>query len=303
MKTSLLNLPVRLVSLAAILVAGFGFVSGTVAAGRIVVAHDDLILADGGFHEPSDPGIFAQNVAAWFTGGRAGRFLAYSDNQGLTGASLINAMTSAGHTWVVSTTSPLTLSNLMTFDGIFLCGHPVPTDDLLAYVNAGGNVYLAGLGVADDDMTKWNPLLQHFGLGFTNQGTGVADFPVNSAHPIFAGVDHLYGVNGTSIVDLQPANPNNRVLIRSGEVGLVAAWGSEKSKLRIRVSQVELSWDSESNVTYGVQYRSTLTTNAWLPLGTNCFPGDGSVKIFYDSVLLGEPQRFYRLVTNCVAQP
>ena len=486
MKNSVICHSVRLVLLAAILGAGFGFVSGSVAAGRIVVAHDDLILADGGFHEPSDPGIFAQNVAAWFTGGRAGRFLAYSDNQGLTGASLINGMASAGHTWVVSTASPLTLSNLMTFDGIFLCGHPVAADDLSAYVNAGGNVYLAGVGVADDDMPKWNSFLLHFGLGFTNQGTGVADFPISSAHPIFAGVDHLYGVNGTSVVDLQPSNPTNRVMIGSGGMGLFAVWepnlqtevfdafaefssfqggtsgawfyqefngstftdmvfqpagnsfsgfqpawtagssvlpllfwdsatpdglvfhpglpgegpqpsrhdvalswaalksgfysirgfvrgdnriGSggngfqfgvyreqdrlfqrdiefndksrhpvflrhvyvnagervsfrvfdkgnneydygtfnftvraENTAPRIRVSQVELCWDAEPNVTYKVEYRSLLTTNAWLPFDTNCFMGDGSVKCVYDTVLPDDPQKFYRVVTNCVAQ-
>ena len=107
MKNSPINQPVRLVFLAVILV-GSGFVSGSLAAGRIVVSHDDLVLADGGVHEPSDPGVFAKNVASWFTGGRAGRFLAYSDNQGLTGNLLISAMVSAGHTWVVSTSTPLT---------------------------------------------------------------------------------------------------------------------------------------------------------------------------------------------------
>ena len=69
------------------------------------------------------------------------------------------------------------------------------------------------------------------------------------------------------------------------------------------MSQVELCWDAEPNVTYKVEYRSLLTTNAWLPFDTNCFKGDGSVKCVYDTVLPDEPQRFYRIVTNCVAQP
>lgn len=294
---------VRRVFLAGVLALAFGCASTGLAAGRIVVAHDDLVLADGGFHTPADPGVFAQNVATWFTGGRAGRFLAYSDNQGLTGTSLISAMVSAGHTWVVSTAAPLPLSDMLTFDGIFLCGHPVAADDLLAYVNAGGNVYLAGVGVPEDDMSKWNPFLQQFGLGFSNQGTGVADFSVASTHPIFAGVDHLYGVNGTSVVDLQPSNPINRVLVRNGGTGLFAVWGLERGQLSIRVSEVEVCWNTESNVSYRVEYRSTLTTNAWLPLGTNCYSGDGSIKCVYDAVPVGEPQRFYRLTTNCVAQP
>ena len=32
-------------------------------------------------------------------------------------------------------------------------------------------------------------------------------------------------------------------------------------------------------------------------------PHTGSVKCVYDTVLPDEPQRFYRIVTNCVAQP
>jgi len=78
---------------------------------------------------------------------------------------------------------------------------------------------------------------------------------------------------------------------------------AEETRLRIRVSQVELCWDALSNAVYRVEYRSALTTNAWLPLGTNCFPGDGSVTCIYDSVFPDEPKRFYRVVTNCVAQP
>lgn len=273
------------------------------AAGRIVVAHDDLILADGGFHAPSDPGRFVQNVAAWFTGGRPGRFLAFTDNQGMTGANLVQSMTSAGHVWVVSTATPLALSNLLTFDGVFLCGHPVATDDLLAYVNAGGNVYVAGLGVADDDMAKWNSFLKHFGLGFANEGTGVADFPIGSSHTIFDGVDHLYGVNGTGVVDLEPGNPINRVVARTGTTGLFAVWGLEKAQLLIRTSQVEICWNTETNASYGIQYHSELTTNRWVPLGTNCFQGDGTIRCIYDDVPVGEGQRFYRMVTNCTAQP
>jgi hypothetical protein len=133
--------------------------------------------------------------------------------------------------------------------------------------------------------------------------TSVTDFPITSTHPIFAGVDHLYGVNGTSIVDLQPLNPINRILIRSGDMGLFAVWGSERNPLRIRVSQVELCWDTESNVIYRLEYRSALTINAWLPFGTNCFPGDGTIRCLYDVVPIDQPQKFYRVVTNCVAQP
>ena len=37
--------------------------------------------------------------------------------------------------------------------------------------------------------------------------------------------------------------------------------------LSIRVSQVELCWDTATNEIYQLQYRSSLTTNVWLPFG------------------------------------
>lgn len=197
---------------------------GSQAIGRLVVSHDDLVFSENGFQEPDDPGVFALNVADWFSGGRAGRFLAI-DNQGFNGASMTNAMTSAGHAWIVSTSPPLTVSNLLSFDGVFLLGRPIADDELFGYVNAGGNVYLGGVGVPSVDIDMWNPFLQRFGLGFTNSGTGVADFSITGNHPILAGVDHLYGVNGTSVTALQPSNPEAGVLVSNAGTGLFAVWG------------------------------------------------------------------------------
>ena len=68
----------------------------------------------------------------------------------------------------------------------------------------------------------------------------------------------------------------------------------------IRASQVEVCWNSISNLTYQVQYRSDLTTNRWASLGS-CVQGSGSMNCLNDSIVLGQPQRFYRvLLTNCV---
>jgi hypothetical protein len=64
----------------------------------------------------------------------------------------------------------------------------------------------------------------------------------------------------------------------------------------IRVSEVEVCWHSASNRTYQVQYRSALDTNAWTDLGTP-LPGNGSTHCITDKVPLGQPQRFYRVVT------
>lgn len=64
----------------------------------------------------------------------------------------------------------------------------------------------------------------------------------------------------------------------------------------IRVSEVEVCWNSASNRTYQVQYRSTLTTNAWADLGPPV-AGSGSTNCITDNVVLGQPQRYYRVLT------
>ena len=65
----------------------------------------------------------------------------------------------------------------------------------------------------------------------------------------------------------------------------------------IRASQVEVCWNSISNLTYQVQYRSTLTTNTWTNLGSPVI-GSGSTYCITDKVPLGEPRRFYRVLTS-----
>jgi len=68
----------------------------------------------------------------------------------------------------------------------------------------------------------------------------------------------------------------------------------------IRASQVEVCWNSISNLTYQVQYRSDLTTNLWTSLG-DCIRSTNSTSCVVDPIGVGQPQRFYRvLFTNCV---
>jgi hypothetical protein len=67
----------------------------------------------------------------------------------------------------------------------------------------------------------------------------------------------------------------------------------------IRASQVEVCWNSISNLTYQVQYRSDLTTNVWTSLGS-CIRSTNSTSCIFDPVVVGQPQKFYRVVlTNC----
>lgn len=63
----------------------------------------------------------------------------------------------------------------------------------------------------------------------------------------------------------------------------------------IRVSEVELCWESVTNKAYQVQYRSALTTNLWTNWGAP-IQGSGMRNCIKDPVPVGEPRRFFRVV-------
>ena len=62
----------------------------------------------------------------------------------------------------------------------------------------------------------------------------------------------------------------------------------------VRVSQVAVCWSSRSNRLYQVQFRSQLTTNAWISLGATV-QGNGSTNCITDAIVPGQPQRYYRV--------
>lgn len=201
--------------------------------GKIVVANDEWTLSDSGFTPPDDAGRFATNVARWFTGGPPASFLAYSDNYGLTGAELAAAMTGAGNLWTVSTAVPFDLATLALYDGVFVGGYPADASVLTAYVKGGGNVYLFGgagwLGSQPDwdgsvEAAAWNPFLNEFGLGLSLFNDISGNIPISNTHPIFEGVDSLNQGVGQSILDLEPADPANQVLVTQGTDGLYAIY-------------------------------------------------------------------------------
>ena len=275
-------------------------------AGRIVAAFDDWTLADIGFRPADQPARFATNVAAWFTGGRPGRFLAYSTHPGYTGSQLAGAMASAGHAWTVDATGSFTLTNLLTYDGVFVGGDVADTNILIQYVEAGGNVYVFSGGTSIN--SQWNGFVGHFGLAFSGATSGSFDYPVASSHPIFEGVDHLYALNGdgngSTVVDLDPSDPRNVVLVSYQGSGLFAVWdggppGTPVMSIRVsamqaqQVTEVEVSWTSRTNRTYQVQSCSSLPVNVWTNLGASV-PGQ-SVRSFI-TVVPDQAQRFYRVV-------
>ena len=275
------------------------------ASGRIVAAFDDWTLADIGFFAPNEPGAFATNVAAWFTGGSPGRFLAWSTHPGYTGMDLSNAMASAGNTWIVDHTASFTLTNLMTYDGVFVGGDAADTNVLVQYVEAGGNVYVFSGGIGANAL--WNGFVGHFGLSFAGTTSGGTVYPIDSTHPIFNGVDHLYGLNGSgdgsAVMDLDPSDPRNAVVASVQGTGLFAVWDGSLPVLSVRVSatqgglvsEVEADWTSRSNRIYQLQYVMSLAaTNAWANLGLP-ITAQGTNTAVKDPVPTGQAQKYYRV--------
>jgi hypothetical protein len=188
-----------------LIVAGL---SSSLQAGRIVVNNDEWDLSNAGYSNAGNgpTSTFALNVAGYFTAGGPGNFLVYSSNFGLTESSLASTMTGAGNTWTVSTALAFTAANLAGYDGVFLAGFQAGFNaaEAAAYVNAGGNIYVAagtasGFSAAGE-AAFWNPFLNAFGLTLAPVYNGVGGVvPISSVHPVLAGVSQLYQNNGNSV--------------------------------------------------------------------------------------------------------
>ena len=282
------------------------FATAAAGYGRIVVAFDDWTLANIGFtaSPPCQPGTFATNVAAWFTGGRVGRFLDYSSHQGLTGSDLANTMAHAGHAWVVATpmtNDPVfTVTNLLTYDGVFVGGDELDQNVLTQYVQAGGNVYVFSGGITVNSW--WNTFLGNFGLEFSGSTSGSTVYPIVSSHPLFQGVTNLYGLNGNSdgatVVDLDMSDPRNMVVATNGAVGLFAIWDGNAPRFtriqspKLTGSNFTGSFGTVLYQSYTIQQSTNLTTANWIYYAN--LTGNGSVYQF-QAPLGSSPQQFFRV--------
>lgn len=208
------------------------------SAGRIVLNHDEWTLSNRGFVAEggiNDPGVFINNVMHWFTGGGPAVVHAWSTNVIMIDTRLERALVDGGHTYTTGITGPFTLERLLMYDALILTGDKPPgpvarySRILIDYVEGGGNVYLAGgtgVGGAVDEAARWNTFLNHFGFELSASYNVIRSTmrPIHSTHPIFDDVDHLYDDNGSSIFDLEPANPDNEILVSLGGAGLYAVY-------------------------------------------------------------------------------
>jgi hypothetical protein len=134
-------------------------------------------------------------------------------------------------------------------------------------------------------VTKLQGLTMVMGLAIDGRGNFyVSEIVANAS---LWRVDPLTGA-ATAVAGVTLNNPHGLELV------------SPPLVVTVRASQVEVCWNSISNLTYQVQYRSDLTTNLWTSF-VGCVRSTGSVTCINDSVPVGQPQRFYRVVqTNCV---
>jgi hypothetical protein len=148
----------------------------------------------------------------------------------------------------------------------------------------------------------------------TNTGLATRQFSIGTGLTALAfdEADNLFAVTLTQN-NLIQINTNNGSFTTLGGTGLFDIRGMvfadlnplpPPPRVKIRFSEVEICWDALSNVTYTVEYRSTLTTNDTWQVLFPCILGQGAAKQVYDHIALGEPQRYYRVVaTNCVVTP
>ncbi|WP_324725975.1 Ig-like domain-containing protein [Actomonas aquatica] len=204
--------------------------------GNIILNHDEWTLTEEGFAASPYAGLFAQNMAHWFTGGRPGRFLAYTDTVpgsvdfAYTGDSLKAALEADGHEWVVSSEIPFTLETLLEFDAVFLAANDVDNAILIQYVEGGGSVYISAgtkwCGCDAHVEASWyNDFLEYFGLAYSFPYNGVSGtLAVNSDHPIFEGIETLFYQNGNPVIVIDPDDPLTSVVNRYQERDLMALY-------------------------------------------------------------------------------
>ena len=77
--------------------------------------------------------------------------------------------------------------------------------------------------------------------------------------------------------------------------GVVEVRALETAPVNIRFSQVEICWPSVAGTRYQVQFRFSLSSGSWSDLG-NPIMANGPKSCIAEDIVLGQPQRFYRVV-------
>jgi len=121
-----------------------------------------------------------------------------------------------------------------------------------------------------------------------NNNTATRVLDIDARQYLRSGIN-LLAVKAHNSFPLAPLGENSESFALRLRVEFTAA------TLSIRCSQVELCWQSATNVNYQLQYQSAITGGQWTNLGVP-IAGDGSRQCATDAIAEGEPHRFYRTV-------
>jgi hypothetical protein len=229
--------------------------------GKIFAAHDEWALTDFAFKKtPGDSRALALNVAAWFTGGRPGRFLAYSSNKAYKDPILAQTLRNAGHSWTVSMSAPFSLQTLAQYDAVFVGGDEVDNTVLIDYVRAGGSVFVVGgTGLGGLwEASHWNRFLNAFGLNMVREydlsrATGV--WPIDSDSPLLAGVTQLYETVGNPLTRLDPNDLNTQILAWSDQArgrGLFAIYDAHVVPVSAEICPTRINVKTPGTLTVSI---------------------------------------------------
>ncbi len=204
--------------------------SGAPQAGKLFLNHDEWTLSETGFSYASDPDTLFVEAARWLAQSPNPNVLVYSDNFGWTGSSIAEVAMAAGIEFTVSTTVPLTPSELAQYDIICLGGYPADNAVINTYLDSGGSVFLlAGTGTSGHfgnssaESAAWSDLLAHVGLGLADSSVSTeGSVPIKSEHPVLSGVDRLYFRVGQPILDLDPSDNYGQIIAEYDDNGVVA---------------------------------------------------------------------------------
>jgi hypothetical protein len=197
------------------------------SAGVVILNHDEWTLTNYGFAQaPGSTTAFAHNLAAQLnSNGGPCNLLVYSDNFGLTGSSLNGAFAGAGCS-VTYSTGAFDLGILSAYDGVLLGSYQYSYNAsvLASYVNAGGNVYIAGGTGTPNEDTIWDSFTHQFGFDFGPSYDGITGLiPISSSNPLFAGVTELYFNNGNAVSPYGD-NPDAQIILSLGDNGLFGVY-------------------------------------------------------------------------------
>lgn len=127
------------------------------------------------------------------------------------------------------------------------------------------------------------------------QSSSISTQPVSFTNPIVS-------LNQGDFIDFTIVWDGQNGGLYTGWTGVgavISLLQSSQPPLSIRVSQVELCWNTATNTWSQLQYKSSLTTNQWVPFMTNWIVSTGNQFCTNDTVSVGSSQRYYRVaVTN-----